>query len=74
MSELSEYQQARIEKNRQRALLLRASRVAAHPYADERTTKQPAGRATKAIDSGGGFLIDPEDVEEETVTEVEDSS
>jgi len=63
--ELTEYQKARIEKNRQRALLLRSTRIANHPYAGGERSKVTTTKVQRSIDTGGGFLIDADDFEEE---------
>jgi len=68
--DLTTSQKARIERNRQRALLLRASRLAAHPYADaDRAKHVVGGGGSKAVDTGGGFLL--EEDEEEITAEFE---
>ncbi|KAM3938056.1 DNA repair protein complementing XP-A cells [Leptodactylus fuscus] len=60
---------ARIERNRQRALMLRQARLASRPY--------PTGEGISAVkappkivDSGGGFFIEEEETEEKTVETV----
>ncbi|XP_075681741.1 DNA repair protein complementing XP-A cells [Rhinoderma darwinii] len=60
---------ARIERNRQRALMLRQARLASRPY--------PTGEGSsvlkafpKIVDSGGGFFIEEEEAEEKTVDNV----
>ena len=59
MSErLTPAQFARAEKNKQRAVLLRKSRLARKPY-------HCVGIKQQAIDSGAGFLVDPDEEEEE---------
>lgn len=55
--ELTEYQKARIEKNKKRALQLRSQRIAVHPYQD----KASAIRIPRSIDTGGGFLVEDEE-------------
>lgn len=65
-SALTAAQRARIERNRQKALLLKQARLANHPYAkDGHKVKAP----TKVIDSGAGFFID-EDEEERIQAEI----
>ncbi|NP_001296580.1 DNA repair protein complementing XP-A cells homolog [Hydra vulgaris] len=59
---VSAAQKARIEKNRQRALLLRSARLTNHPY----TKNNSEGitvvvNGSRLIDSGAGFLMEPED-------------
>lgn len=62
--ELSAAMRAKIERNRQRALMLRQARLASRPLsAAEGAT---AAKVSKTIDSGAGFFIDEEgDGEEE---------
>lgn len=67
-SKLTESQKARIEKNRQKALLLKKSKVIAHPYlrnlsvaVESLDKKVITVEGNKFIDSGGGFLIEEED-------------
>uniref|UniRef100_T1J654 1-acyl-sn-glycerol-3-phosphate acyltransferase n=1 Tax=Strigamia maritima TaxID=126957 RepID=T1J654_STRMM len=55
---LSDADIARIERNRQRALLLRQSRLAAHPYARDSEIKKSC--EPKLIDTNGGFFLEPE--------------
>jgi len=66
-NELSVSQKVRMERNRQRALLLRSSRLMSHPYAPPES--DGVGKAvhvggSRVIDSGGGFFIEEEDEEE----------
>ena len=73
---LSDAQKARMERNRQRALMLRNARLSSRPYPE--TKSQDSNReirigssnstTSRVIDTGGGFLLDPED--EETLNEV----
>ncbi|KAG9259725.1 hypothetical protein AMEX_G27252 [Astyanax mexicanus] len=57
---------ARIERNRQRALLLRQARLArAAPAAGDGST---AAKVSKTIDSGAGFFIEDEEDDEEQRT------
>ncbi|XP_065833696.1 DNA repair protein complementing XP-A cells-like [Oscarella lobularis] len=51
----------RSERNRQKALLLRDSRLSKKPYSDP---KRQAKARKEEIDSGAGFLIDPDEEEE----------
>ncbi|XP_044127224.1 DNA repair protein complementing XP-A cells isoform X1 [Bufo gargarizans] len=60
---------ARIERNRQRALMLRQARLASRPY--------PTGEGISAmkappkiVDSGGGFFIEEEEIKEKTVENI----
>lgn len=75
-SPLSDKQRARIERNRQRAILLRNARLTSHPYlsknsdssrkneANSSGSSQAAGGTsggTRLIDTGGGFLLDADE-------------
>lgn len=67
-SQLSVAQKVRMERNRQRALLLRSARLTAHPYqvpdqgaAAEKTVRVGGSRV---IDTGGGFFMEEEEEEE----------
>ncbi|XP_033219311.1 DNA repair protein complementing XP-A cells homolog [Belonocnema kinseyi] len=61
----------RAERNRQKALLLKKSKIVSHPYAKIDNSESSTGKSIKiqgqrVIDSGAGFLIDEnEDLEEE---------
>lgn len=57
--ELSAAMRAKIERNRQRALMLRQARLASRPLsaAEGATT----AKVSKTIDSGGGFFIEEEE-------------
>lgn len=55
--ELSASQRARIERNRQRALLLRQSRLQSHPYATDSLGNRIKG-PPREIDTGAGFFIE----------------
>nr|XP_043884591.1 DNA repair protein complementing XP-A cells isoform X2 [Solea senegalensis] len=62
-TELSAAMRAKIERNRQRALMLRQARVASRPLsAVEGAT---SSKVSKTIDSGGGFFIEEEEEGEE---------
>lgn len=62
---LSDKQRARIERNRQRALLLRSARLTSHPYAESADKKKLVTvGGSRLVDSGGGFLLEPDDEEE----------
>jgi len=66
--ELTAFQKAKIERNRQRALLLRQARLQAHPYKSRTDTVGNSVviiQNSKLIDTGGGFLIDENDLHEE---------
>ncbi|XP_062620427.1 DNA repair protein complementing XP-A cells homolog [Saccostrea cucullata] len=54
-------QKARVERNRQKALLLRQSRLAKKPY----TATDPKQKVTRTIDTGAGFFLEEEEEEEE---------
>lgn len=73
---LTDSQKARIERNRQRALMLRNARLSNRPYPEIKSrdsaptsTKRDVSdlransTSTRVIDTGGGFLLDPEDEE-----------
>lgn len=61
--ELSAAMRAKIERNRQRALMLRQARLASRPlFAVEGAT---SAKVSKTIDSGAGFFIEEEEDEEE---------
>lgn len=61
--ELSAAMRAKIERNRQRALMLRQARLASRSLsAVEGAT---AAKVSKTIDSGAGFFIEEEEDEEE---------
>nr|SVE89040.1 EOG090X0KP6 [Daphnia sinensis] len=71
---LSAFQKARIERNRQKALLLRQARLQAHPYNNGNAEEHSVIRIknSRLIDSGGGFLINEKELEEEQQREVFD--
>lgn len=56
-AELSASQRARIERNRQKALLLRQSRLQAHPYATDHLGNRVKA-PTREVDTGAGFFIE----------------
>ncbi|KAH3840518.1 DNA repair protein complementing XP-A cells homolog [Dreissena polymorpha] len=60
-TELSAAQRARIERNRQKALLLRQARVQAHPYACDALGNRVKG-PPKEIDTGAGFFLEEEEI------------
>ncbi|KAK2578955.1 hypothetical protein KPH14_011159 [Odynerus spinipes] len=65
-SQISQELKERAERNRQKALLLKNSKLVAHPYAKGGNDESVKGRAIKVqgqrvIDSGGGFLIEEND-------------
>ncbi|XP_074651124.1 DNA repair protein complementing XP-A cells homolog [Tubulanus polymorphus] len=69
---LTASQRARIERNRQKALLLRQARIASEPYPKSKPTTaagpggtKSTGRQTnKVVDTGGGFLLEEDDDED----------
>lgn len=62
-TELSAAMRAKIERNRQRALMLRQARLASRPLsAVEGAT---SAKVSKTIDSGAGFFIEEEENGEE---------
>ncbi|KAH0628481.1 hypothetical protein JD844_009726 [Phrynosoma platyrhinos] len=67
---LSAAVRAKIERNRQRALMLRQARLATRPYpsAGEGCSKVKA--PPKIIDTGGGFFLEEEEEEERRVEKV----
>ncbi|XP_043282808.1 DNA repair protein complementing XP-A cells homolog [Venturia canescens] len=75
-SQSPQWFQERAERNRQRALLLKKSKLVAHPYAREDDTTQARVlkvQGKKVVDSGGGFLIEDDlDLEEELLKIVEE--
>ncbi|XP_038072162.1 DNA repair protein complementing XP-A cells-like [Patiria miniata] len=67
-STLSDAQRAKIEKNRQRALLLRQARLSSRPYPQTKPTDR-AEKVTslgRVIDTGAGFLLEDEPEEEQS--------
>lgn len=77
-SKLTNAQKARVERNRQKALLLRSSRLSNRPYPqrskDDKSNTFEASSGTsgssstvslsRVVDTGGGFLLDVEEEEE----------
>ncbi|XP_033099258.1 DNA repair protein complementing XP-A cells-like [Anneissia japonica] len=74
--QLSDKQRAKVERNRQRALMLRNARLKARPYSKQKAEKtiSAAGlsgggggliQGKRFIDTGAGFLLE-EDLDEET--------
>ncbi|XP_006629644.2 DNA repair protein complementing XP-A cells [Lepisosteus oculatus] len=59
---LSAAMRAKIERNRQRALMLRQARIASRPYSSEKGGT--CAKISKTIDSGGGFFIEEEEEEQ----------
>ncbi|RMX45385.1 hypothetical protein pdam_00000843 [Pocillopora damicornis] len=70
---LTDAQKARIERNRQRALMLRNARLSNRPYPEMKLRDGDASKAnssseapatiSRVVDTGGGFLLDPEEDE-----------
>ncbi|XP_072051310.1 DNA repair protein complementing XP-A cells-like [Amphiura filiformis] len=68
MSKLSDAQRAKVERNRQRALLLRQSRLTSRPYPERETKSDKSFEVasssnnvlggSKIIDTGAGFLLE----------------
>ncbi|KAL4228003.1 hypothetical protein ACF0H5_013441 [Mactra antiquata] len=67
--ELSASQRARIERNRQRALLLRQSRLQSHPYATDALGNRIKG-PVREIDTGAGFFIEEDNEQNKTEIKV----
>lgn len=62
-TELSAAMRAKIERNRQRALMLRQARIASRPLsAAEGST---SAKVSKTVDSGAGFFIDEDEEQKE---------
>ncbi|XP_067013655.1 DNA repair protein complementing XP-A cells homolog [Anabrus simplex] len=68
-SDISLAQKARIEKNRQRAKMLKEKKIISHPYAKVESSPVEKSiikvQSTKFIDTGGGFLLEETDVLEQ---------
>ena len=66
---LTDAQKARIERNRQRALMLRNARLSSRPYPEGKSRDNAAklgdssSSISRVIDTGGGFLLDSDDKE-----------
>ncbi|KAI4492792.1 hypothetical protein M0804_002583 [Polistes exclamans] len=61
--EMKQELKERAERNRQKALLLKKSKIVVHPYKKEENNESSTGRAIQVqgkhvVDSGGGFLIE----------------
>lgn len=61
--ELSAAMRAKIERNRQRALMLRQARLASRPLSA--VDGATSAKVSKTIDSGAGFFIEEEEDEED---------
>ncbi|XP_067839428.1 DNA repair protein complementing XP-A cells [Heptranchias perlo] len=61
---------AKIERNRQRALILRQARLASRPYPPVDPGGNIAKLAPKVIDTGGGFFLEEEEEEVHEVNKV----
>ncbi|KAL8586203.1 hypothetical protein ACOMHN_021470 [Nucella lapillus] len=55
---LTASQKAHVERNRQRALLLKQARLSVHPYAMQ---GQGGKGANQVIDTGSGFFLEQEE-------------
>lgn len=66
---LSVAQKVRMERNRQRALLLRSSRLTSHPYNNQssETSKMVTVGGSRMVDSGGGFFVDEDALDAEVL-------
>ncbi|XP_025026002.1 DNA repair protein complementing XP-A cells homolog [Python bivittatus] len=60
---LSETMRAKIERNRQRALMLRQARLATRPYPSAGEGSSKVKAPPKTIDTGGGFFLEEEEEE-----------
>nr|XP_054754316.1 DNA repair protein complementing XP-A cells-like [Lytechinus pictus] len=65
-SKLSAAQRAKVERNRQRALLLKQARLSARPYPEGRGTKSSGNaevllKTGRVVDTGAGFLLEEGD-------------
>ncbi|XP_029767181.1 DNA repair protein complementing XP-A cells isoform X2 [Terrapene carolina triunguis] len=68
---LSAAMRAKIERNRQRALMLRQARLAARPYPAAPSEGSAKVKAPpKIIDTGGGFFLEEEEEEEHKVEKI----
>ncbi|XP_072929078.1 DNA repair protein complementing XP-A cells-like isoform X1 [Hemitrygon akajei] len=61
---------AKIERNRQRALLLRQARLASRPYTPVGTSSNILKPESKVVDTGGGFFLEEEQEEIQEVNKV----
>ncbi|XP_015680581.1 DNA repair protein complementing XP-A cells homolog [Protobothrops mucrosquamatus] len=60
---LSETTRAKMERNRQRALMLRQARLANWPYPSPGEGSSKVKAPPKTIDTGGGFFLEEEEEE-----------
>ncbi|KAL3885431.1 hypothetical protein ACJMK2_025489 [Sinanodonta woodiana] len=67
---LTAAQRAKIERNRQSALLLRQSRLIVHPYASEEASGWKKNGPPRQIDTGAGFFLEVEDEKEKCKQEI----
>uniref|UniRef100_A0A670K9G3 XPA, DNA damage recognition and repair factor n=1 Tax=Podarcis muralis TaxID=64176 RepID=A0A670K9G3_PODMU len=67
---LSAAMRAKIERNRQRALMLRQARLATRPYPPTGEGSSKVKAPPKIIDTGGGFFLEEEEEEENTTEKV----
>lgn len=70
---LSDAQKLRIEQNKQKAIQLKKARLTSHPYAavsqSSQIGKSHSSKPSKVVDSGGGFLLEEEEVEPDKLLE-----
>ncbi|XP_044295429.1 DNA repair protein complementing XP-A cells [Varanus komodoensis] len=66
---LSAAMRAKIERNRQRALMLRQARLATRPYPSPGEGSSKVKAPPKIIDTGGGFFLEEEEKDEEHAAE-----
>nr|CAG4638873.1 EOG090X0KP6 [Cyclestheria hislopi] len=71
-AKLTAAQRAKMERNRQKAILLKQARLMSHPYNRVNSTDHSIIRVqnSRLIDSGGGFLIDEKDLQEQHNLEI----
>ncbi|XP_042308253.1 DNA repair protein complementing XP-A cells isoform X3 [Sceloporus undulatus] len=67
---LSAAMRAKIERNRQRALMLRQARLATRPYPSAGEGNSKVKAPPKIIDTGGGFFLEEEEEEERRVEKI----
>ncbi|XP_034953227.2 DNA repair protein complementing XP-A cells [Zootoca vivipara] len=67
---LSAAMRAKIERNRQRALMLRQARLATRPYPPTGEGSSKVKAPPKTIDTGGGFFLEEEEEDEHTAEKV----
>ncbi|KAJ6653485.1 hypothetical protein lerEdw1_009157 [Lerista edwardsae] len=67
---LSAAMRAKIERNRQRALMLRQARLATRPYPSTGEGCSRVKAPPKIVDTGGGFFLEEEEEEEHTAEKI----